>query len=264
MHNLDRITGAKLYLSQFWAILVKKFRLTYRNLQLFISTLYPICLPVLLIIYLSIILNQILTTTSFTIDTYNLKQTLGKSQCILGTNELSQENDLFRLENQKWLKEEFGLTFKNSETDNITKIIDDELKQVGLDRFRRDFVFSPIRYTDRTYYFYLNNLKTKYTTVASLDLFYRSVAREAKKDFNVNLKFSYIETPNNLMKSLTKSIQLVVLKPTFMIFSTIVFTIIFSFPFVAFVEVLHDEMNSGVSIKHLGISLVLHSFILNF
>ena len=257
LHNLNRLTGPTLFLQQFLAIFDKKFKLTYKNLPLFVSSIYPLVLPVCLILCWNLIISTYFIRESFTYDTFNIKQTLGPGMEMLqlGENEFDEKSNLFRKANHDWIKKEFGFEIVSSSDQNSEKATANEILRIGIETAKAKLLFSPKQTNTLEYNFKVNPTKFPYSLVSLIEMFYRLIARDLNHDsnFDVNLKFSFFKAKENDAESeFRTAIELIgyltISKIILNLVSMFFISIMFSFYFIAFVEILHDEMNSGVSV----------------
>ena len=255
LHNLDRLNGFNLYLQQFLAILIKKFQLLIKNLQLFALSIYPLALPTLTVILFGLIVVNTFNSAFNPIQfkSFDLKKNLGSTEVVLIGDSFDKNTDLFRPANRDWLTEKFGFYFEEYDSTNLTDVVLKEKERLGLNSFKKDVLLVSERIGPNNYKLHINPSKFPYSLVGTLESFYRAIARESdhKSDFNVNLNFKndrddkkYLSEKQNIFFSISSYIYI---KTPFDILVVLSISIMFSFPFVAFTELLNDEMNSGVS-----------------
>lgn len=244
LYNLNRVGGASLYLQQFFAVFDKKLRLTYKNLSLFVSSIYPLILPIILLVLYSIILKQMNQEENFTYNSFNPKDKFGDNEVILIKSELDRNDDnLFKKENRDWIEKTYGVYFSEKDTNNASQAIIDEAKKVGFEKFNEKFYFTPKRIAPKSYKFFLNGYKLPYSYINLVDIFYQQIAKLVNREFVINTKFNFIKAEEE--NSRTIYYKYFGLKVIFSFLATIAISIMFSFPYVAFVDLVYDEMNSG-------------------
>lgn len=254
LHNLDRIKGCNLFSQQFYAIFNKKFRLMIKNLQMFFSSIYLLLPPAIIILSYVLVINGSLSAISSknTIESFNLKKEFGNDiKVLLPTNSFNRETDLFREENRNWLTKEFGFGFLQSNTSNIKDAVRLETARIGYDNLKTDLLFIPERISETSYKFHINPDKFPFALFGTFECFYRTLARDVNhdSDFNVNLKFKLM-TPEERMglKEDTYTEQMTkfaLLEFGLNLIAISALSIMFSYSFVVFIELLHDELNSG-------------------
>ena len=257
LHNLERVQGFSLYLQQFLAILIKKFKLLIKNLQLFALSAYPLVLPTLtVIIYGLIIVNlssSLIHIFEGNINSFDLKKNLGSTKVILlKDSSVDQNTDLFRTDNRDWLSEKFGFYFQEYDSANLTDVVLKEKERLGLNSFKKDVLLVSERIGPNDYKLHINPSKFPYSLVGTLESFYRTIARESdhKSDFNVNLNFKNDiggKDQTEGEKTFKALFGYSILKQLFGFLAAMFISIMLSYPFVAFTELLNDEMTSGVS-----------------
>lgn len=255
LHNLQRLNGSILYLQQFSAIMSKKFKLTYRNLSLFIQFLYILLVPLLIIFLLKFSMEHLFSNQSLTVKTFNIKEKFpGKELLILKNSNGDPETDLFRNENHGWLEKEFKFKLTQSKYTNLSEAVSSEINRLGPSKALVDLFLIPERINETSYNLYIDSNLYPFSLVGTIELFYRLLAREVDQDFDINLKFNFIQKSYSSDKhssALFKDEKITASILSSSIFIGIVasafVSIMFSFPFVSFHEFILDEMGSGVS-----------------
>ena len=257
LYNLQRLSGFALYMQQLWAIQCKKLKLSYKNLSLFWRSIYLV-LPIVLLALALTPTIQLLTKNNFefTYDTFSLKQLKNKEVWIVkNASAGSAESDLFRKANLDWLNNEYGLTAVEVKEKSAEEAVKQRTLEYGTKKLRDMLAFATERLDEFDYRFSVNLLKTPYSVVGSLEMFYRLVAMQADRDhdFDVQLKFSYLRSRGSAKDSVNSQLDhvsnVVSFKLSVALMSSFAIAVMFSFPFIAFVELPHEEMNSGVSIN---------------
>ena len=261
LYNLQRLAGPALWLQQFWAILAKKFKMSYKSLALIWQSSYLVVPFVTLSFVLAAGLKNIVQSKDVSFDSFNLRELKGNKDFLVMHNATagSAESDLFRRTNLDWMSEEYGLNIVESKRKTLKEALEDEMLKWSRTGLMNRLVLVPQRFDKFAYRTLANPTKMPYALVGSIELFYRLVAREVGKDINVNLKFSYFQ-PSGLAGKTEDDQRMVAAKSLNDIYVVLIFrlmldiaisfciALMFSFPFIAFVELPHEEMNSGVSL----------------
>ena len=256
LHNLQRLGGFSLYLQQLWAIQCKKLKLSYKNLSLFWQSIYLVLPILLLAIALTPTIQNLIKSDEFTYDTFSLEKLKNKEVwAVKNAGVGSAESDLFRKANLDWLNNKYGLTVVEVKEKTAKDAVEQRTSEYGIKKLRDILAFVPERLDEFGYRLTVNSLKVPYSTMGSLEMFYRLVAMQANRDsdFKVNLKFQYLKPSGAETNSFLIDVVNVSKFVLFKLFAGLVCTfpiaLMFSFPFIAFVELPHEEMNSGVSIN---------------
>lgn len=255
LHNLQRLSGFALYLQQLWAIQCKKLKLSYKNLSLLWQSIYFVMPIVLLAIGLTpafeLIIKQF-NDGQFNLTTFNLNQ-LKNNEVWAVKNEGagSVENNLFRQTNLDWLNKEYGLKASEVEEKTAEEVVKKRTSEYGSKKFNDVFGFATERLDEYDYRLTINPFKRPYSVMGTLEMFYRLIARQKNEDFDVNANFHYFQPkgPGTLSykNSLGNVFRIAFIKVMTAVACSFAIALMFSFPFIAFVELPHEERNSGVS-----------------
>lgn len=248
LYNLQRVSGVKLYLLQFWAILIKKFKLTIKNLQVFISSLYPILMPAgILLFVIPPIITVVLTENNYTIETFKFDRNK-EALLIKEFSDSYKKTNIFKGPVQQWLIEELGLTFQESEERDIKSAVEEEKKRIGVDAFKDKVLFAIDNNETKSYAFYYDPYQMPYSVIGSIDVFYKAIYRDLnpKSNLDINLKFSFEERLSD-NSAIFRVINFFIFDLQLNMLVQIFVCMMFSYPFIAFIEHLNSEMNSGVS-----------------
>jgi len=254
LHNLERIQGLALYSQQFTAIFVKKFKLIIKNLQMFISSFYLLLIPLFLVLLLSVFVRTLPKNAEIFIESFNLKRNLDSNNRVLLLSDNFSEPSLFRKENQDWFTKEFGLKFIQSTHSNLKEALQEERNRADDNELDDQFLLVPVRLSPTNYQFHMSRKQFPIDFGGLLECFYRAIARDSNhtEDFNVNLGFELLEMKeletsieDKSLNEFDKLTQYAISLFTSYLFSAILITVMFSFPYVVFIELPHDEINSG-------------------
>lgn len=257
LHNLKRLDGFALYAQQLWAIQYKKLKLSYRNLALFWQSIYLVFPIVMLAFALTPALDVIHTQNGeINYDTFSLSKLKDNEVwAVRNTSAGSEGSDLFRKTNLGWLNKTYNLKAFEVSEKTAKKAIEKRTTDYGTKKLREVFAFVPERFEEFGYRVTVNPAKIPYSSVGTMEAFYRLIAMEKNRDFNVNLKFHYYQPlglgtgTDTETKEYTQVFTIVAFKLVIAIVCAIPIALMFSFPFIAFTELPHEENNSGVSIS---------------
>ena len=250
LHNLQRLAGLPLYAQQFWAIQCKKLKMNYKNLPLLFQSIYLVLPLVILVLMLAITIKSLTETDNVEFDTISLRQLKGK-EILIVRNAGIEDTDLFRPDNLRWLSDEFGLSVVESKENTSQAAIAEQMLKWTRSGLKNRLVVLPEHTGATSYRVRTNSLHMPHSLIGSMEMMYRLVAREANQqdsDFGVNLKFSYFRpSGEDQYRSIGRIYEAANYRTFGAILATFLISLMFSFPFVAFVELPHEEMNSGVS-----------------
>lgn len=256
LHNLQRVGGYTLYLQQLWAIQCKKLILSYKNLSLLWQSIYFVLPIVLMALAFVPVMESMMENDGLNIDTFSLNKLKNSEVWALkNPGAGSAESNLFRKTNLDWLNNEYGLKASEVEEKTVKEAVDKRTSEYGITKLRDMFSFLPERLDQFSYRVSVNPLKVPYSVVGTLEMFYRLVAMQANRDldFSVNLKYRYFKSQGTESNSADDEFSQVYGFLMFRMIAAVLcsfpFALMFSFPFVAFVELPHEENNSGVSIR---------------
>ena len=266
LHNLQRLAGLPLYAQQFWAIQCKKLKMNYKNLPLFFQSIYLVLPLIILVLMIAFGIRTFTKTDDVEFDTISLRQLKGK-EILIVRNAGIEDTDLFRPDNLRWLSDEFGLSVVESKENTSQAAIAEQMLKWTRSGLKNRLVVLPEHTGATAYRVLTNSLHMPHSLIGSMEMMYRLVAREANQqnsDFGVNLKFNYFRpdvqaatgsSDEDRAQALNKTYggiqKFAILRMMCAILVTLFISQMFSFPFVAFVELPHEEMNSGVSLSFL-------------
>ena len=259
LHRMQRLRGPMLYAQQFWAIQCKKLKMSYKNLALLFQSIYLPTFPVLIAFMFMISMGHLLETKDINIDTFNLRQAAAGTEVLILRNAGDAEEGLFRSENRKWLEREYGLHIVESKEMTAQKAIAELMPKYSRSGLRNRLLIVPEQSGKFNYSISINPYKLPYSLVGTLEAVYRLIAREANRedsDFGVNFKFSYSQTASQSNqnveiqagKKFSQVFQVSLSRLGLAFATAFLLSIMFAFSLVGFVELPHEEMNSGVSI----------------